>query len=127
MKTEIKEIYKCEYCNKLYQKKSACEYHELSCKKRPDYLRPCHSCQILTKVKETIWAGYGDQYGNECERIVDVLFCKKLDCFIYPPSVATKGNAFEMAKLNIEMPKKCEFYINDGSDSYSGFISECDF
>lgn len=41
------------------------------------------------------------------------LFCEKKDCFIYPPSVKAKGNAFEMAKLNIEMPKECEFYIKD--------------
>jgi hypothetical protein len=111
MKTEIKEVYKCDYCNKLYQMKHHCLNHELSCKKRPDYLRPCHNCQVLKKVKETIWAGYGDEYGNECERDVDVLFCEKRDCFIYPPSVAAKGNAFEMAKLNIEMPKECEFFL----------------
>jgi len=117
MKIEIREIYKCEYCRKVYQIKPHCLKHELSCKKRPDYLRPCHNCKILKKVKETIWAGYGDECGNECERVVEVLFCEKLDSFIHPPSVAAKGNAFEMAKLNIEMPKKCEFYIeNDYCD-----------
>lgn len=113
MKTEIKEIYKCEYCNKLYQRKWLCLKHEKACKLRPDYRRPCHSCDILTKVTETIWAGYGDPYGNECERDVDVLFCEKIDCFIYPPSVSAKGNAFDMGmKSNIEMPKTCIHYFN---------------
>jgi hypothetical protein len=114
MKIETKEVYKCEYCNKLYQRKRLCEKHELRCKKRPDYLRPCHSCNVLQKVKQIIWAGYGDMFGNEAERVVNVLFCQKKDCFIYPPSVAAKGNAFDMGnKSNIEMPKECEFYIKN--------------
>lgn len=109
MITEFMEIHKCGHCRKVYQIKKACEQHELSCKKRPDYLRPCHNCIVLEKKKETIWAGYGDLQGNEVERVVNVLFCSKKDCFIHPPSVASKGNAFEMGeKLNIEMPKKCE-------------------
>lgn len=111
MKTETKEIYKCDYCNKLYQRKHLCAKHEESCKKRPDYLRPCHSCRVLQKKNETIWSGVGDEYGNEFERTVSVLFCRKRDCFIYPPSVAAKGNAFDMGdKENIEMPKECELY-----------------
>jgi hypothetical protein len=112
MKVETKEVYKCDHCNKLYQRKWLCEKHELSCKKRPDYLRPCHSCKILKKQRETIWAGYDDMYGNEAERVVEVLFCEKRDCFIYPPSVAAKGNAFDMGdNRNEEMPKQCEFYV----------------
>ena len=57
-------------------------------------------------------SGYGDMNGDEGERIVEVLFCHKRDCFIHPPSVAAKGNAFEMGdKANEEMPKQCEFYV----------------
>jgi len=109
MKTETREIYKCDHCRKLYQIKKACEAHELGCKKRPDYIRPCHNCAVLKKKDEVIFAGYGDEYGNEVEIVVNVLFCKVKDCFIYPPSVACKGNAFEMGeKLNIEMPKECK-------------------
>ena len=111
MKTEVKKIFKCEFCNKLYQVEKACAKHELSCKKRPDYIRPCHSCGVLKKQVETIWAGYGDMYGNEVERSVSVLYCSKRDCFIYPPSVAAKGNAFDMGdKENIEMPVECSLY-----------------
>ena len=117
MKTETKEIYKCDHCNKWYQRKHLCEKHESCCKKDPKYLRPCHSCPILKKVKHTIWAGYGDQFGNEQEREVEVLFCEKRDCFIYPPSVAAKGNAFDMGdKCNEEMPKQCEFYDANKGD-----------
>lgn len=123
MKTEIKEVYKCDYCNKLYQIKYHCQNHEKSCTKRPDYLRPCHNCNILKKVKETISVGYGDIYGNKKKEVVKVLFCEKRDVFIYPPSVAAKGNAFEMAKPNIEMPKECEFYIKKNYDEISRIIN----
>ena len=112
MKVETREVYKCEYCRKMYQVKRMCENHEVSCKKRPDYLRPCHSCLVLKKVRETIWAGVGDENGNEMERVVEVLFCEKKDCFIYPPSVAAKGNAFDMGmKSNEEMPMECDMYV----------------
>lgn len=95
----------------MYQRKHLCAKHEVACKKRPDYLRPCHNCKILKKQDETIWSGVGDMFGNEMEMNVNVLFCEKLDCFIYPPSVAAKGNAFEMGnKENIEMPKECELF-----------------
>lgn len=114
MKTEIKEVYKCEHCNRLYQRKHHCLNHELGCKKRPDYLRPCHNCKLLKKVKATAWDI--DEYGDEYGKVVDVLFCEKLDCFIYPPSVAAKGNAFEMERLNVEMPKECEFYLEKKYD-----------
>jgi len=107
MKTEIKEIYKCDFCRKLYQRKHLCEKHELSCKKRPDYLRPCHSCKVLKKVKETIASGYSDMNGHEGERVVEVLYCEKRVCFIHPPSVAAKGNAFDMGEISKEeMPEQ---------------------
>ena len=113
MKIETKEIYKCEHCRKLYQVKKACEKHEAGCKKRPDYLRPCHSCKVLAKRDEVV---YYDTWSGEGERTVSVLFCGKRDCFIHPPSVASKGIAFDMGyKLNVEMPKQCEFYEKNGS------------
>jgi len=111
MKIETKEIYKCDFCNKLYQRKWLCEKHEASCKKRPDYLRPCHDCKILKKVDEIVPSGYPGYSGCEGERTVSILFCSKKNCYIYPPSVAAKGNKFETGnKDNIEMPKECELY-----------------
>lgn len=108
MKIETKEVYRCDHCRKLYQKKYACENHEAACKKRPDYLRPCHSCRALNKRDATVTI---DTYIGEQERGVSVLHCAKRDCFIYPPSVAAKGNWFDMGdESNEEMPKQCEFY-----------------
>lgn len=31
MKIEIKEVYKCDHCRKLYQRKKACIKHESLC------------------------------------------------------------------------------------------------
>lgn len=125
MKTEVREIYRCEYCNKLYLRKHACNNHETACKRNPAYLRPCHSCKVLKKVQAEIWAGYGDPWGNEVERTVQVLFCEKKDCFIYPPSVAAKGNAFDMGnKENIEMPEECDLYVReDGYDEMPDLLT----
>jgi len=52
MKTEYKEIYKCDYCNKLYQIKSYAIKHEKICQKNPINYRPCLSCEYL--IKKTI-------------------------------------------------------------------------
>lgn len=107
---ETRKVFKCEHCRKMYQIKHHCEKHELVCKKNPENIRACHSCSILRKQKTTVWAGYGDVNGDEAERVVEVLFCHKKDCFIYPPSVAIKANMFDMGdKANEEMPKECEF------------------
>jgi len=116
MKKEVREVYKCDYCNRLYQIERFCVKHEESCRKRPDYLRPCHDCSVLKKVNQSILTGGGNRWRGEDEVIVSVLFCEKRDCFIYPPSVTVKGNAFELDKLNIEMPKECEFQKKLNSD-----------
>lgn len=110
MKTETREIYKCDHCRKMYQRKNACEYHERFCGKNPSVLRPCHDCQFLSKRNVEIWAGYGDPYG-EATRHVDILYCSKKDAFIHTPKVAAKGNAFEIGdKENIEMPTQCDLH-----------------
>jgi len=111
MKAEVRKVFKCDHCNKMYQIERACIRHELMCTKNPENVRPCHGCNNVKKVTETIWSDVGDEYGREMERTVSVLFCNKRDCFIYPPSVAVKGNAFDMGnKCNEEMPKECELF-----------------
>lgn len=114
MKIISKTLYKCEHCGKWYIKKDACEKHEQRCTKNPENHRACHSCHILEKVQTKISIGFNDYYEDE---IVSVLFCKEKDCFIYPPSVAYKGNAFDFGdKENVEMPKTCEIFESYGTD-----------
>lgn len=111
MKTETREVYKCEYCNKMYQKKSACIKHEEVCFKRPDHIRPCHSCINLEKRETEVSHCYSHGDDWDRTRTVELLYCKKKDCFIHPHRVAVKGNAFKTEeKENIEMPKDCELF-----------------
>ena len=104
MKIELREIYKCDHCKKLYQRKNACEKHEKSCTKNSDNFRACFGCKYLTKKTETI--DNGSQYYPE--RRVDLLWCNKLGHFLHPPKVEHKGNAIETGELNEPMPKECE-------------------
>lgn len=119
MKTEIKEIYKCEYCNKLYQIKSACENHELACRKNPANFRPCYSCFNLEKKEALIYSGYDDYYTYEPVNVPrDFFFCTKNQIFLYTPQNEIKGN-FDHTDTeggifkNHPMPKKCRHYNSD--------------
>ena len=114
MKTETKEVYKCEHCNKLYQLKKWCLLHEKSCSKNPDNDRACFGCRHLTKKSETICCD--TRYG-EREIKLDLLYCKKLDTFLYPPKVEHKGNMYETeSEGNKPMPRTCEVF-NDESEA----------
>jgi len=110
MKIEIKEIYRCEYCNKLYQRKYAAIQHEKICKKNPDNKRACmvngFVCDHLTKKRA--WYHYPDEE-NKCE--VNLLYCEYKKIFLYPPKIEVKGNWFELdEELNEPMPKQCDYY-----------------
>jgi len=107
MITETREIYKCEYCNKLYQIKRFADYHELMCKKNPRNKRACFGCINLSKKTIT---DYFDMQDGEHEREVKLLYCKKLECFLYPPQVEMKQNAIDLDGINKPMPKKCEYF-----------------
>ena len=105
MKTEIKEIYKCEYCNKPYQRKHNCLNHEKICFKNPDTERICFKCIFLEK-KDTLVVE--NTYCVEEERNINIFYCKKIDSYLYPPKVEHKKNKFEtMDKENKPMLRIC--------------------
>lgn len=114
MKTEIKEIYKCEYCNKLYQIKKNAAYHELMCSKNPANKRPCFECKHLNKRQTVIYPDNPTGYVSN-ELVLNLLHCKKKDIFIYPPKVEVKKNMYELGDdLNEPMPKQCsDFEISE--------------
>ena len=111
MKSQIKEIYKCDHCNKLYQIKNRCAYHELICYKNPANNRACFGCNHLIKKSETIY--YDTVYG-ESERKVDLLYCTKLNHYLYPPKIEHKGKWYDTSDIeNKAMPKECEHFSNE--------------
>lgn len=73
MKTQLKEIYKCDFCNKLYQVKKAAEVHELLCTKNTVNDRPCYTCEHIGKRNTTIPVEHC--MGGEGERVLNLLHC----------------------------------------------------
>ena len=111
MKTEIREIYKCDYCNKIYQRRNAAINHEERCNSNPKNFKACSSCEHLKKVEETY---YFDTYNGEGSRQVQIFKCDKINSFVHPASVERNGTAFEMGDLdNVPMKKECEYYTED--------------
>lgn len=107
---ETKEVYKCEYCRKMYQLKRFAESHEEMCVKNPENQRACFGCKFLDK-KETVLY-YDSPMGGELTRKVSLCHCSKKEIFVYPPKVEIKGNVFDLGyDINEAMPKKCELYI----------------
>jgi hypothetical protein len=115
MKVEIKEIYKCDFCNKLYQVKRFAEYHEKGCSKNPENERPCFNCHNMEKRETEITGNYYN--GSEWERKVDLFYCKAKNIFLHTPKNELKGNAFELGDdLNEPMPKLCNVYKEQSFD-----------
>jgi hypothetical protein len=108
MKIETKEIYKCEHCNKLYQIKDWCEYHESICKKNPENNRACFLCAHLVSREKVVTLIHGYN-GQEENRQLTLMYCNKIKTFLYPAQVEVKGNAYDLGdESNNPMPKECE-------------------
>ena len=105
---ETKEIYKCEFCNKLYQRKDFCIKHEEICRLNPDNFRACHSCRFLVKTNDSIYIE------NEycCNEInISILHCNKRHVHIHPPKVEKRNKKIEFEEIeNMPMPKICESF-----------------
>ena len=82
MKTETKEIYKCDYCNKLYQIKKYAINHEPRCKKNPANKQRClEGCTwLIEKEVKYLWE---NTYVSEVIK-KDILFCEKKNKYVYP-------------------------------------------
>lgn len=107
MKTETKEIYKCDHCNKLYQRKHACILHEKYCSRNPDIERACfNGCAHLHKQVVDYYSDTG--YGEIHEEL-NLLHCKHKNIYLYPPKSEAKKNWFELGgeDINEPMPKEC--------------------
>lgn len=107
MKTETKEVYKCDFCRRLYQVKSAATRHEERCKNNPANNRPCLNCQNLTKKSVELCADNWD--GSESIRSVDVFYCKVKEICMHHPISAHKKSVFDLQEYeNHPMPIQCE-------------------
>jgi len=104
-------IYKCEFCNKIYQLKPWAIKHELGCSKNPDNNRPCFHCDYFEKIPFELGEDH-PECGEYMVRL-NLLHCSKRNVFLYPPQVEFKKNAYDLEdECNEPMPKSCE-YKND--------------
>ena len=112
MKIINKPQYQCDHCKKLYRRKGACEAHEPKCSRNPINFRPCFDCDHLTKKNHTV---YNDHpMGGEIDKEVHLMYCKKKEMFIHPPSVEHKNNAIELGdEFNEPMPKECDLFEDE--------------
>ena len=115
MKTQIKEIYKCDHCNKLYQIKNRCADHELICFKNPANNRACFGCNnLIKKDNQLVYTGYSEVNGDNEIRSVSLLYCTKLNHYLYPPKIEHKGKWYDTYDIeNKAMPKECEHFSNE--------------
>lgn len=124
MKTETREVYKCDHCSKMYQIKRYAEQHEVFCVKNPENKRACTFCPHLDKKVTSYYQEFPD--GSEMERTVELFFCKEKRMFLYPPKVEIKKTWFELGyHENSPMPKDCDIKskIDQDSEDYSDFFA----
>ncbi len=107
MKTiENTTVYKCIYCGKMYIKKIHAEKHHFKCRKNPENISVCHSCEHISKKSFTV------SFSNpNCDWEEDRVsfYCNKKNIFVKPrwSSDIDEYFAEEMPEI-INMPVKCE-------------------
>jgi len=114
MKTEIKEVYKCEHCNKLYQIKRYALEHEKSCSKNPENKKAClDGCTFLIKKDAKVYIGIDHYYtGEPVYENRTLLYCEHKKIFLYPPKSEHKQNYYtefyDEENENKPMPMTCD-------------------
>ena len=112
MKTNIREIYTCDYCNKHLFLRHAMENHEIKCVNNPLNFSACVGCINLTEIKVPYtYYGSFDGYPIEENREANGFYCNKLNQKMYPSKAKHKGlpdKYPETFEDQICMPSNCE-------------------
>lgn len=104
---EIKEIYRCSHCNKLYLKKHACIKHEVICKLNPNNRPKCFDgCDYLQKRNLLV----NDSYGHI--RTFSTFYCPQTELFMHTPVSEAKGKPIKKrdGSETKVMPRECKLY-----------------
>lgn len=112
MKTEIKEVHNCDFCNKKLFVKGMMKRHEDNCTRNPKNWAKCHDCDFCKVVKKEVLkdVNYDTSWIES-----DSYYCsnKNIKQEMYPHKVVRKGllkrypETFANAVL---MPKTCIFF-----------------
>lgn len=114
MKERVKTVYNCDFCNKLYLVKTACEKHELHCGSNPVNFSACSGCIHLKEKAGTVY--YSDHNGEDRPVSVNQFECAKLGKMLYPHKVVKKGLLEKYPETFIDqekMPVTCEHFLSD--------------
>lgn len=116
MKIENRDIYRCEFCKKVYLIKSACIRHEDVCFKNPINVPACYWCRYLEKKESDMLveaAVLGQNYGVsfvEQKRTFNVFICGKTNEYLLPIISHKKGSEIpNLLEEQVVMPLKCRF------------------
>lgn len=118
MKVKNLDIYFCEHCNKLYQRKHNCIKHEDLCKQNPENIPLCYGCEHCEKKQtnllvevQRLGSNLGVYYDEE-ERTFDLLHCNAKNVYLKPIVSVKKGSDFCPNLLDeieqIITPMKCD-------------------
>ncbi len=99
-------IYKCIYCNKIYQLKRFAEKHHLRCRKNPKNIGCCNFCVHIDKKKFEVECS---ARGREYEEERSSLYCSKQDIYLKPRWSSGNIEGYFCDSPTIEkMPLKCD-------------------
>ena len=107
MEIKTQETYRCDFCKKLYVRKSAAIKHEIGCSKNPENYRDCFGCTHAKK--KVVWIHrdtpmYSDRY------LTSLVYCEVKKVYLIPPKTERKGDWYDSDDLdaaNVLMLKEC--------------------
>lgn len=116
MKQKQITAYWCDHCNKLYQRKHACEKHEANCTNNPKNHNACFHCSHCEKIDLDIEVLAGNNNGPVYKSQKSFQFnCTKLDKLMFPFSAKKWAAKFpDSFEEQVQMPNICA-HQEDGS------------
>lgn len=78
VKKEVREIFRCEHCGKVYLIERYCVPHEDVCKKNPLNTHPCFDCKHCEGSDEQVGCDYHPYMGEYDTKEIVPWFCSKL-------------------------------------------------
>lgn len=108
MRTTTRELYYCDYCNKMYLQEHWAAKHEPRCPKNPANARPCFRCEYLVKADCNVWVQHG-AWLDTVEK--ELLYCNAKHIFLHTPLNELKGRIYDVVDyVNDPMPLECDLF-----------------
>lgn len=115
---KVEAVYRCSYCNKLYQMKHACEKHEAGCWGNPKNRAMCFSCKHYVAPYTEI---------NDCDEIeFHSHHCSLKNKYMLSGKQIAKGQFIEeycdkdkeWKQVQEKLPTECDTYTHCDDSNY---------